>query len=83
MLIKKKIFYVLFFSLIVGCSSSSKENSEEDYVQRQLEEQKYKACTEKGVKYYWNLGSYPYLSTGQSADEKIKRACDINVAAFD
>ncbi len=40
------------------------------------------ACQERGVSYYKEIGSYPRLSTGESADEKIKGMCGRNANAF-
>lgn len=60
-------------------NNSWSENCKGNFV-KELE---FKNCMNKGVKYYKNLGSYPTLSTGESADLKIKEKCKFNINMFD
>lgn len=39
-------------------------------------------CQDRGAAYYKEIGSYPRLSTGELADEKIKGMCGRNANAF-
>lgn len=39
-------------------------------------------CYERGVKYYTEIGSYPHLSTGESALTVINQKCFANPGMF-
>ncbi|MEM9670767.1 MAG: hypothetical protein AAF950_17785 [Pseudomonadota bacterium] len=45
-------------------------------------DQAFKDCQRRGVAYYKDIGSYPLLSTGKFADEKIGLACSRTTKAF-
>ncbi|WP_413612202.1 hypothetical protein [Bdellovibrio sp. HCB-110] len=40
-------------------------------------------CYEKGIKYYKSIGSYPRLSTGESAEQITELKCSRTIGAFD
>lgn len=42
----------------------------------------YSACVSKGVAYYQEIGSYPYLSTGEDARKKVEGNCNRSRMAF-
>ena len=40
-------------------------------------------CIQKGINYYKDLGSYPYLSTGESAEKTSQEKCFNTSKEFD
>jgi hypothetical protein len=73
---------ILITLCVLGLTACGSSKSEPD---RQLEKENeaaLNACIDKGVKYYQDLGSYPTLSTGESADLKIREKCDFNINMF-
>ena len=44
--------------------------------------QSFSQCRSDGAAYYREIGSWPYLSTGESARAKVSRMCSRNVNAF-
>lgn len=40
------------------------------------------ACLAKGERYFRDIGSWPYLSSGESAEQAVKRRCGASLAAF-
>lgn len=41
-----------------------------------------KACIERGIAYYKEIGSFPTLSTGEDAAKKVRERCARSVQAF-
>ncbi len=39
-------------------------------------------CVQKGIAYYKDLGSYPFLSTGENAEAKVRGMCATSPVAF-
>lgn len=74
-------FLTLCILGLTACDSS-KSNLERE-VKAGNQDVALKACIQKGVKYYQDLGSYPTLSTGGSADIKIRDKCNFNISIFD
>lgn len=70
----KQILVILCILALTACGSSKSDSNQEIALN---------TCIQKGVKYYQNLGSYPTLSTGESADLKIKDKCNFNINIFD
>jgi hypothetical protein len=42
----------------------------------------YRECVEMGIQYYKDIGSYPKLSTGEDALEKVMSMCTNSPFAF-
>lgn len=42
----------------------------------------YSECVEMGIQYYKEIGSYPKLSTGEDALEKVLAICKNSLLAF-
>ena len=62
--------YLLLSLLLVGCSVQPNTN--------QVEE-----CTERGIAYFKEIGSYPNLiSNGKSAEQVSAERCNITITAF-
>ncbi len=78
----KNILVTLCVLGITACGPSKSE-LERQALEAAAEKEQYSVCIEKGVKYYKSLGSYPTLSTGKSADLKIREKCDFNMNMFD
>lgn len=76
----KNILATLCVLGLTACGSSKSDSDKR--LERESEEVALNACIEKGVKYYKDLGSYPILSTGESADLKIREKCDFNINIF-
>ena len=77
----KNILVTLCVLGLTACGSSKSDSDKQ--LEKKNEEVVLNACIEKGVKYYQDLGSYPILSTGESADLKIKEKCNFNSNMFD
>ena len=76
----KNILVTLCVLGLTACGSSKSDSDKQ--LEKENEELALNACIEKGVKYYTDLGSYPTLSTGESADLKIREKCDFNINIF-
>ncbi len=75
---------ILVTLCVLGLTACGSLKSDSDRVlEKEKAEVALNACIEKGVKYYQDLGSYPTLSTGESADLKIREKCDFNINMFD
>jgi len=77
-----KNILITFCILVLTACGSSKSNSDKQ-LEKENEQVALNSCIEKGIKYYQNLGSYPTLSTGESADLKIREKCNFNINMFD
>jgi hypothetical protein len=67
---KLNSIFTFFILLVASCSKVSDSAEFQD-------------CVKKGETYYKEIGSYPRLSTGESADELIKQKCYNTTGAFD
>ena len=68
----KKLKYLLSLSFALLIFSSCN-----DY------DQIFEDCIDRGIQYYKSIGSYPYLySTGGSAKDKVRRACEASTQNF-
>ena len=77
----KQTLVILCVLGLTACGSSKSDSERETETKNQ--EVALNSCIQKGIKYYQDLGSYPTLSTGESADLKIREKCDFNINMFD
>jgi len=76
----KNILVTLCILGLTACGSSKSDSDRQ--LEKAKEEVALNSCIEKGVKYYQDIGSYPTLSTGESADIKIREKCNFNIDMF-
>ena len=74
---------ILIILCTIGLTACGSSKSDLNGQTQAAQETQYSACIEKGVKYYTSLRSYPTLSSGESADSKIRQKCDFNTNVFD
>jgi len=78
------VFVVLMIFIRVNDDSqpSSVYKGSEANKQSDRTSQKYGVCVDKGIEYYKAIGSYPYLSTGEDAHNKVLNMCSNSSMAF-
>jgi hypothetical protein len=70
----KVLFITLLLCLLNACSKSENTSSKQDLISR---------CFKKGIEHFKDIGSYPTLSTGKSADKQALERCKRTFKAFD
>jgi protein involved in sex pheromone biosynthesis len=79
----KTIALLVASSLVLaGCGNSTADNNKDSLKELEVATKKMNQCYYKGIQYFKDIGSYPYLTTGEHADSVVERRCFRSVNAF-
>jgi hypothetical protein len=78
-----RVLGLLFLGVIVlALIGTNKSNQRSGSGRQAVSPYEFEQCRRRGIEYYKDIGSYPILSTGKIADEKIAIACNRSAKIF-